>query len=144
MNSRPLCTLSDDPFTQTYLSPRHFLIGKPITQLPSRDYVNVKPHSISRWQQYQQLHFWRKWSTDYIQGLQQRQCWQTITPNLQPGDLVLVKDDNTAPLQWATAVITDTHPGKENSVRVVTLQTPKGIFKHPITKICTLPRVIND
>jgi hypothetical protein len=107
-------TLSDDPFTQTYLSPGHFLIGEPITQLPSRDYVNVKPHSIYRWQQYQQLqHFWRKWSTDYIQRLQKRQRWQITTPNLQPGDLVLVKDDNTTPLQWPTAVITDTHPGKD-------------------------------
>jgi len=145
LNSRPLCTLSDDPFTQTYLSPGHFLIGEPITQLPSRDYVNVKPHRISRWQQYQQLqHFWRKWSTDYIQGLQQLQRWQTTTPNLQPGDLVLVKDDNTTPLQWPTAVITDTHPGKDNSVRVVNLQTPKGTFKRPITKICPLPRVMND
>jgi len=35
LNSRPLCTLSDDPFTQTYLSPGHLLIGEPITQLPS-------------------------------------------------------------------------------------------------------------
>jgi len=123
LNSRPLCTLSDDPFNQTYLSPRQFLIGVPITQLPCRDYANVKPHSISGWQQYQQLqHFLRKWSTDYIQGLQQRQRWQTTTPNLQPGDLVLVKDDNKTPLQWPTAVITDTHPGKDNSVRVVSLQ----------------------
>jgi len=97
------------------MSPGHFLIEEPITQLPSRDYVNVKPHSISRWQQYQQLqHFWRKWSVDYIQGLQQRQRWQITTSNFQPADLVLVKDDNTTPLQWPTAVITDTHPGKDN------------------------------
>jgi len=146
LNSRPLCTLSDDPFNHTYLSPGHFLIGEPITQLPSHDYVNVKPHSISRWQQYKQQpqHFWWKWSTDYIQGLQQLQRWQTTTPTLQPGDLVLVKDDNTTPLQWPTAVITDTHPGKDNSVRVMTLQTPKGTFKRPVTKICPLPRVIND
>ena len=122
------------------------LIGEPITQLPSRDYVNVKPNSISRWQQYQQQiqHFWRKWSTDYIQGLQQRQRWQITTPNLQPGDLVLVKDDNTTPLQGPIAVITNTHPGKDHSVRVVTLQTPKGIIKRPITKFCSIPRVIND
>jgi len=55
-----------------------------------------------------------------------------------------MKDDNTTPLQWPTAVINDTHPGKDHSVPVVTLQTPKGIFKRPITKIFPLPRVINE
>ena len=64
-------------------------------------------------------------------------------PNLQPGNLVLVKDDNTTQLQWPIAVIIDTHPGKDHSVRLVTLQTPKGIFKRPITKICPLPRVMD-
>jgi hypothetical protein len=34
LNSRPLCTLSDDPFNQTYLSPGHFLIGEPLNYLP--------------------------------------------------------------------------------------------------------------
>jgi hypothetical protein len=78
-----------------------------------------------------------------MQGIQQRQRWQNTTPILQPGDQVLVKDDNTTPLQWHIAVITDTHPGKDNSVRVVTLQTPKGILKRPITKISPLSWVID-
>jgi len=55
-----------------------------------------------------------------------------------------MKDDNTSPLQWPTVVITDTHPGKDHSAHVVTLQTPKGIFKRPITKIFPVPWVIND
>ena len=60
-------------------------------------------------------------------------------PNLQPADLVL-REENTTPLHWPTAVIIDVHPGKDGIVRVVTLRTPRGTFKRPITKICPLPR----
>jgi len=45
------------------------------------------------------------------------------------------------PLHWPTAVIKETHPEKDGIVRVVTLRTPKEVFKHPITKICPLPHV---
>ena len=130
--------LSDDPFNPTYLSPGHFVIGEPLNQLPAADFTDVKFNRLSRWQTYQhQLQqFWQCWSSDYLQGLQQHQRWQRTSPNLQPGDLVLVRDDNTTPLHWSTAVITDSHPGKDGIVHVVKLHTPKGIFKRPITEIC--------
>jgi hypothetical protein len=91
LNSRPLCALSDDPFYPTYLSPGHFLIGEPLSQLPFAHYTNVKCNRLSRWQAYhQQLQqFWQKWSTDYFQSPQQRQSWQLTSLNLQPGDMVL-------------------------------------------------------
>ena len=69
------------------------------------------------------------------------QQWQRMVPNLQPGDLVLLREDNTTPLQWPTAVITDVHAGRDGIVWVVTLRTPSGTFKRPITKICPSPLV---
>jgi hypothetical protein len=54
LNSRPLCSLSSDPHGSTYLSPGHFLICQPLTQLPSADYTNVKTNRLSRWQIFQQ------------------------------------------------------------------------------------------
>jgi hypothetical protein len=54
--------------------------------------------------------------------------------NLQPGDLDLLKEDNTTPLHWPTGVIKETHPGKDGVIRVVTLRTPKGTFKCPLQK----------
>ena len=114
LNSRPLCALSDDPFNPTYLSPAHFLIGEPLTQLPAADFTDVKCNRLSRWQTYQQQmqQFWQRWSSDYLQSLQQRQRWQRTSPNLKPGDLALLREDNTTPLHWPTAVIKETHPGK--------------------------------
>jgi hypothetical protein len=107
LNSRSLCTLSDDPLDQTYLSPGQFLIGKLLTQLPSIEYTNVKCKRHSRWQTYQQRlqQFWQSWSNGYLQSLQKRQRWQRTSHNLQSGDLVLLKEDNTSPLHWPTAVI---------------------------------------
>jgi hypothetical protein len=98
LKSRPLCTLSDDPFNQTYLSPGHFLIGEPLTQLPSMDLTDIKCNRLSRWQLLQQ--FWNQWSAEYLQGLQQCQRWQQHQSNLQPGNLVFVRKDNSTPLQW--------------------------------------------
>jgi hypothetical protein len=54
LNFRPLCALSNDPHGFTYLSPGHFLIGQPLTQLPCTDYTDVKINRLSRWQLFQQ------------------------------------------------------------------------------------------
>ena len=135
-----------DPFNPTYLSPGHFLISEPLTQLPATEFTDVKFNRFSRWQTYQQQlqQFWQRWSSDYLQSLKQRQRCQRTTSNLQPGDLVLLREDKTAPLHWPTAVIIDIHPGKDGIVRVVTIRTPKGLFKRPIIKICPLTCVNSE
>jgi hypothetical protein len=124
LNSRPLCALSNEPHSSTYLSPGHFLIGDPLVQLPTANLTDVKSKRLSRWQFYQQQLqiFWKRWSAYYFNELQQRQCWQKPTPNLRPGEVVHLKDDNTTPLQWPTAVITDVRPGSEGNIRVVTIK----------------------
>jgi hypothetical protein len=40
-------------------------------------------------------------------------------------------DDEVLSSHWPTTVITETHPRKDNSVRVVTVRTPKGTCKRP-------------
>jgi hypothetical protein len=145
LNSRPLCALSNDPLNPTYLSPEHFLIAEPLTQLPSVDSTNVNCNRLSGWQTNQRKlqHFWQRWSYDYLQELEQRQRWQRTFPNLQLGDVVLLREDNTTPLHWPMAV-NNIHPGPDGIVRVATLTTTKGTFRRPTTKICLLPPVNSD
>jgi len=142
LNSRHLCALPYDPFNLTYLSHGHFLIGEPLIQTPADDFTDVKCNRISRWPTYQQQlqQFWQRWSSDYLQSLQQLQRWQRTSTNLKPGDQVLLRAVNTAPLHWPAALITDTHPRKNGIVRMVTIWTSKGVFKRLIIKICPLPR----
>jgi hypothetical protein len=65
-NSRPLTTLSNDPNDPSYLSPRHFLIGAPLTSLPEPDFTNATMNSLSRWQRVQCFNqeLWKRWSSD--------------------------------------------------------------------------------
>jgi hypothetical protein len=140
LNSRPLCTLPNDP-SHSYLSPGHFLVGEPLSTLPSLDLTNVKSNRLSRWQQPQQQtqHFWQRWLADYLQELQQRPKWQHSASNFRPGDAVLVMDEHTPPLQWPLAIVTAVHPGPDQRIRVMTVKTTKGTFQRPITKVCSLP-----
>jgi len=141
LNSRPLCSLSSDPHFSNYLSPGHFLIGDPLTQLPTADLTDHKCNTLSRWQYHQQQLqlFLQRWSSDYLHELQKRQRWTKSSANLQPNQIVLLKDDSTNPLQWPTAIITDVHPGRDGRIRVVTVKTPTGTYKRPISKICPIP-----
>jgi hypothetical protein len=137
-----MCALSNDPFDLSYPSPGHFLIGEPLTQLPSTNQINVKCSRLSTWQTFQQQlqHFWQHWSPYYLMELQQHQHWQRSPHNNpQPGGVILLKDD-TAPLNWPMAII-NVHPGTDGTIQVVTLKSSKGTFRRPIAKIFPLPPV---
>ena len=41
----------------------------------------------------------------------------------EPRRVGLLREDNTTSFQWSTAIITETHPGKDSVGRVVTLKT---------------------
>jgi len=87
-------------------------------------------------QQVQQ--FWQCCSNDYLHSLQQRHRWLKATPKLQLVDLVLMNEDNTAPLQGPKAVNQEIQYVKNGIVRVVAIKIPKRLFKRSTSKICPL------
>jgi hypothetical protein len=137
LNSIHLMVNWEDPLIPSYLSSGHFLIGQPITQIPSVDSTNVRSNALSRWQLYQQMlqQFWKLWSSDYLQQLQQRRRWHHTSPNLQPDSLVLLREDNIPPMQWPTAIIQDVQPGRDEHVRAVTVKTPRAQSQDPLAKL---------
>jgi len=60
-------------------------------------------------------------------------------PELQPGMLVLLREDNLPPMSWRLAIISETFPGSDGQVRVVTVKTSSGQLKRPIYKLVALP-----
>lgn len=141
LNSRPLCPLSNDPSDYSVLTPGHFLVGGPLVAVPEVPLSDVSLNRLGRWQMIQRItqQFWQRWTTEYLHTLQQRVKWTGSSPNLQPGDLVLLKTPSSPVLQWSTGRIVKTHEGSDGIVRVVVIRTPSGEYKRPVSALVPFP-----
>nr|CAI5851199.1 unnamed protein product [Callosobruchus analis] len=85
-------------------------------------------------------HFWSRWSNEYLSSLQKRAKWYSSS-SCEPkvGDLVVLKDENTAPQFWRLGRIQNLHPGSDGVVRVLSIKTVNGIVTRAIQRVCLLP-----
>ena len=143
LNSRPLYPLSSDPSDFQALTPGHLLIGESPVCIPEPpgDPADHGVSALSRLKLISNMrdHFWRRWSCEYLSHLQQLGKWRRPSANLQPGALVLLKDELLPPARWSLGRIVCIHPGSDGLVRVVTVRTATSEFRRPVTKICPLP-----
>jgi len=79
------------------------------------------------------------WSSGYLNNLQQCSKWRSQQPDLQPGMLVLLQEDNLPPMSWRLGIISETFPGSDGYIRVVTMKTSSRQLKRPIHKLVVLP-----
>lgn len=68
-------------------------------------------------------------------SLQVRNKWYKSKPNVQQGDVVIIKDTNTPPSQWLMGKVIQCFPGDDGHTRVVKVKTPLTEFTRAITKI---------
>lgn len=141
LNSRPIAPLTDELESFDALTPGHFLIGAPLKAIPAPSLLDLNDNRLSRWQLMQKMleQFWKLWSTDYLHTLQQRFKWSERKPDLEIGDLVLLRNPNLPPAKWDLGRILECHPGDDNLTRVVTVKTARTVLKRPITQVCPLP-----
>ncbi|XP_053686921.1 uncharacterized protein LOC128736463 [Sabethes cyaneus] len=143
LNSRPLTPLPNDPSDLAVLTPGHFLIGTSFQSVPERSIQHVPDNRLSHWEVTQKRfqRIWSRWYPEYLQQLQSRAtkgCKQPVS--IEPGRIVIIKDDNLPPLQWPRGKILKTHPGKDGITRVVTLKTATSdAVIRPVAKIALLP-----
>lgn len=71
--------------------------------------------------------FWKRWSSEYLNTLQQRSKWLQKTPNIKEDTLVLIKDDNAPPSHWPLAKVVEVIKGRDGLVRFIRLKTKDGI-----------------
>lgn len=146
LNSRPLSPLSSCPNDLSPLTPGHFLIGRPITALPSPDLSDHNSHRLDRFQRLEQLrqHFWSRWQLEYISELQQRHKWRVPVRPLQQGELVLLKEENAPPMRWRLGRIISLFPGKDGIVRVAEVKTTTGTTRRGVQYLCPLLDPVED
>lgn len=141
LNSRPLCPLSDNPEDIEALTPSHLLIGFALMAPLEMDLKEEKECRLTRWELCKRLRqdFWAKWSNEYVSQLQIRSKWVDTNENIEIGDMVLLKDENTAPLYWPLGRIKQVYPGNDGLVRVVDVLSNGKVYKRAIGKITLLP-----
>jgi hypothetical protein len=139
--SRPLFPISNDPNDLNALTPSHLLIEGVLTAPLEHDLTEIKVNRLSRWQLIQQLrqHFWKRWQREYVSQLQQRTKWKSATKTIQPGNLVILVEENLAPLCWSLGRVQETYPGKDGVVRVINIKTNKGTYIRTVSKVYVLP-----
>ena len=141
LNSRPLSPMSNDPNDLQPITPAHFLLGRPASDLPSTDISNKSMSLPQRFRLLERVKndFWKTWYRDYLVTLQIRKRWLVSGPSFAEGDLVLIAEDNSPPLRWQMARIKKLYCGNDNISRVAKVKTSSGTFNRPIVKIRKLP-----
>lgn len=87
--------------------------------------------------------FWKQRKEEYLQSLQQRRKWQVEKPNVNEGDLVLMKDAGTHRNVWPIGLVTRVFPSAKDTlvrsveVRIIKDQEPVH-YVRPISELVLL------
>lgn len=140
LNSRPIAPLPSSPNDEAALTPGHFLIGEPLTAQVDATAQSTSTTLAKRWELVSQIkhQFWKRWSQEYLNELQQRNKWQTKAQNLQLGTIVIIKD-NTPVMTWRLGKVVETYPGPDGIVRTAAVKTSSGVIKRAIHLLAPLP-----
>ncbi|EEZ99694.1 hypothetical protein TcasGA2_TC002454 [Tribolium castaneum] len=142
LNSRPLSPLSNDPNDMTPLTPGHFLIGRPLTTIPSDNHLDTPMKRLNRFEYQEKIcqDFWQRWHQEYLSYLQQRKKWTQSTRQIRPGDLVVIRDQNLPPMRWKMGRVEEVYPSPSDGVvRVASVRCAGKIVKRACNRLCVLP-----
>lgn len=111
MNARPLVPISSDCEKTEILTPAMLLTQKACATSAPPGKFNIKDMYKSQWKQVQNLAYtlWKRWKQEYLSTLQTLRKWTDEKPNVQEGDVVLLKDPqvkcNECPMGFVTKII---------------------------------------
>ena len=96
VNARPITLIPTETDDLQPLTPAMLLTMKTKPLFPPPGvFVRHDLYSKRYWRRAQYLadQFWVRWRSEYLQTLQVRSKWNKCAPNLEPHDIVLMKDE---------------------------------------------------
>lgn len=146
VNARPIALLSTDTDDPQPLTPAMLLTMKTRPLLPPPGvFVHQDLYSRRRWRKTQYLadQFWVRWRHEYLQALQPRPKWNERRPNLQDGDIVIIKTE-VPRNRWLMGRIIDAIKSEDNKVRkarvMIYKDGEKKTYVRPISELVLLLR----
>lgn len=129
--------LNYDPNNLQALTPGHFLIGRPLTELPEHDFSNISTNRLSSWQDISKIKrdFRVHKHEEYLNELNIRHKWTKGQHLIKKESIVILRKNNTLPAQWIIGRIIKTHPGTGN---IVDVKTSTNCYRHNMRKLTPL------
>lgn len=140
LNDRPITRVSDDPNDLEALTPNHILLLKGKAILPPGLFEPADLYIKRRWRQVQYIAelFWKRWTSEYLLVMQERQKWVRPKRSFCPGDIVTIADATAPRGSWMMGRVLSTTSDSRGLVRSVRVQTKTSILERPVTKLCLL------
>lgn len=145
VNSRPLVPVSSDPEAPAVLSPTLILTQKQPDVTFSVPEFGTKDALRSQWKLVQRLadQFWSRWRAEYLNVLQKRTKWHSGGQEVNKGDVVLMKEEDTHRNQWPLGVVDEVFYSKDSKVRKVKVTIVRnGSRLSYVRPICYLVRLL--
>lgn len=103
-----------------------------------------------QWRRVQYLaeRLWNRWKQEYLHTLQPRRKWQYDQTNLNPGDIVLLKDPESHRNIWPLGMVENAICVKDGRVGKAEVRINKNglskIYTRPVTELVLLLSVNGD
>lgn len=151
LNNRPLTKVTSDFGDLEALTPNNLLRLHSDIIFPVGLFDEGDIYVRRKWRQVQFVAevFWRRWRSEYLQLLQQRQKWTKFRRNHVVGDLVMISDQKLPRNLWCIGKIVSVSRDDAGNVRRAkvsvtrsvegsTLKIGKTVLERPITKLVLL------
>ena len=146
VNRRPLTRSSMDSSDTSALTPMHFICPNTVIT-PSSDTLPAAPFAGSALRRSHDTlrplvdSFWKQWRSQYVACLQRRSKWICRQRNLQPGDLVLMVEENHPRETWPLGLVKSVTVDDEGNCRnVLLINSVKREVERDVRKVVLLER----